>query len=61
MEEMIMFEINELDEMREDIYLVLDDNGVWNTKEEHWMTEDELYALSDDEVIDLYYKIYGRR
>ena len=54
-----MCELNAIEEMREDIYMVLDDNGVWSTKEKHWMTEDELYALSDAEVITLYSQIYG--
>ena len=50
----------EIEELREDIYMVLDDNGVWNTKKNHWMTEDELYELSDEEVVTLYNEIYGR-
>ena len=53
-----MCEINIVEEMREDIYIVLDDNGVWNAREGHWMTEDELYDLSDYEVIALYNQIY---
>lgn len=54
-----MYTMDELDEMREDIFIVLEDNGVLN-KEGHWMTEDELYDLSDEEMIDLYYQIYGK-
>ena len=53
-----MFTLDEIEEMREDIFLVLDDNGVWN-KEGHWMTEDELYDLPDEEVVQLYHQIYG--
>ena len=53
-----MFTLNEIEEMREDIFMVLDDNGIWN-KEGHWMTEDELNDLSDDEVVQLYQQIYG--
>ena len=50
--------MNAIEEMREDILIVLDDNGVWN-KEGHWMTEDELYDLLDEEVVQLYHEIYG--
>lgn len=52
-----MYTLDEIEEMREDIFLVLDDNGVWN-KEGHWMTEDELYDLPDNEVVQLYQLIY---
>lgn len=53
-----MYNQIEIEEMREDILIVLDDNGVWN-KEGHWMTEDELYDLLDEEVVQLYHEIYG--
>ena len=47
-----MYTLDEIEEMREDIFLVLDDNGVWN-KEGHWMTEDELYDNVYDVMCDI--------
>ena len=52
-----MFTFEDIEEMREDIFMVLDDNGIRN-KEGHWMTEDELNDLTDDEVVQLYKQIY---
>ena len=44
---------------REMVYMAMDDHGNL-CADGHWLTEEELYALSDDEVISMYESIYGK-
>ena len=41
------------------IYMAMDEHGIL-CSDGHWLTEEELYALSDDEVISMYESIYGK-
>ena len=50
--------LSELDMMVESILMAMDEHGCKHA-DGHWMTVDELYALSDEEVIALYNQIYG--
>jgi hypothetical protein len=39
--------------------MVMDEHGIL-CEDGHWMTEEELYALPDEEVITWYNLCYGR-
>ena len=54
-----MYEMNEIDGMIEAIAMVMDEHG-FMCEDGHWLTEDELLALPDEEVIALRNLIYGR-
>lgn len=51
--------IDFVDGTREMIYMAMDEHGVM-CADGHWMTEEELYAMSDAEVLALYDRIYGK-
>ena len=44
---------------REMVYMAMDEHGIL-CSDGRWLTEEELYALSDDEVISMYESIYGK-
>ncbi len=54
-----MYELNEIDGMVEAIFMVMDEHGIL-CDDGHWMTENELNALSNGEVVTLFNLIYGR-
>ena len=45
--------------MMEAIGLVMDEHGI-KCADGHWMTNDELIALSDEEVVALFNRCYGK-
>ncbi len=54
-----MIELNEIEMMMEAIGLVMDEHGI-KCADGHWMTNDELIALPDEEVVALFNRCYGR-
>ena len=54
-----MFDANEVEMMLEAIFMVKDEHGIL-CADGHWMTDDELNALPDEEVIALFKLCYGR-
>ena len=54
-----MYEMNEIDGLIEAFAMVLDEHGIM-CEDGHWMTEEELYTLPDEEVLALYDCIYGK-
>ena len=54
-----MYELNEIDGMVDAIFMVMDEHGTL-CDDGHWMTEAELIALPEKEVIALFNLIYGR-
>lgn len=54
-----MYERNEIDAMIDAIGMVMYEHGI-KCADGHWMTNDELLALPDEEVIALCNRIYGR-
>lgn len=44
---------------REMIFMAMDEHGIM-CEDGHWLTEAELYGLSDDAVISMYESIYGK-
>ena len=54
-----MFEQMEIEMMMEAIALVMDEHGIM-CADGHWMTNDELIELSDEEVVDLFNRCYGK-
>ena len=54
-----MIELNVIELMKEAIFMVMDGHGIL-CDDGHWMTEEELYALHDEEVIALYNLCYGK-
>ena len=54
------FEMSDyIDGAREMVFMAMDEHGIL-CEDGHWLTEEELYALSDDEVISMYESIYGK-
>ena len=56
---MKIYERNEIDAMIDAIGMAMDEHGI-KCADGHWMTNDELLALPDEEVIALCNRIYGR-
>ena len=54
-----MYELDEIDAMVEAVFMVMEDHGI-KCADGHWMTEEELYALPDEEVLALYECIYRK-
>ena len=54
-----MFECAEIDIMVDWIGMAMDEHGI-KCADGHWMTDEELLELSDEEVISLCNQIYGR-
>lgn len=54
-----MIELTEIDAMIDAIGMAMDEHGI-KCAEAHWMTNDELIELPDEEVIALFNRIYGR-
>lgn len=54
-----MIELNEIEMMMEAIGLVMDEHGI-KCADGHWMTDAELIALSDEEVVALFNRCYGK-
>ena len=44
---------------REMVYMAMDEHGIL-CDDGHWMTEEELYEMSDAEVLKLYEMCYGK-
>ena len=53
------FTEEEIEGMSEMVYMAIDEHG-WLCDDGHWMTEEELYAMSDAEVLKLYEMCYGK-
>ena len=54
------FEMSDyIDGAREMVFMAMDEHGIL-CEDGHWMTEEELYALPDEEVIALYNLCYGK-
>ena len=54
-----MYERNEIDAMIDAIGMAMDEHGI-KCADGHWMTNEELVELPDEEVIALCNLIYGR-
>lgn len=54
-----MIELTEIEMMMEAIGMAMDEHGI-KCADGHWMTNDELIALSDEEVVALFNRCYGR-
>ena len=54
-----MYERNEIDAMIDAIGMAMDEHGI-KCADGHWMTNDELIELSDEEVVDLFNRCYGK-
>lgn len=54
-----MCNLTEIEEMFIGIEILMDDQGI-HCDDGHWMTDEELLALSDDEIVYLYNLCYGR-
>lgn len=54
-----MYEFNEIDAMIDAIGMAMDEHGI-KCADGHWMTEEELYAMSDAEVLALYDRVYAK-
>ena len=54
-----MYEFIEIDAMIDAIGMAMDEHGI-KCADGHWMTDDELLALPEEKVIDLFNQIYGR-
>ena len=54
-----MIELNVIELMKEAIFMAMDEHGIL-CDDGHWMTEEELYALPDEEVITLCNLCYGK-
>ena len=54
-----MIELTEIEMMMEAIGLVMDEHGI-KRADGHWMTDVELIALPDEEVVALFNRCYGR-
>jgi hypothetical protein len=48
-----------IDGAREMVFMAMDEHGIL-CEDGHWMTEEELYTLPDEEVLALYDCIYGK-
>ena len=54
------FEMSDyIDGAREMVFMVMDEHGIL-CEDGHWMTEEELYAMSDAEVLEWYNLCYGK-
>ena len=56
---MKVIELNEIEMMMEAIGLVMDEHGI-KCADGHWMTDAELIALPDEEVVALFNRCYGK-
>ena len=54
-----MIELTEMEMMMEAVAMAMDEHGI-KSADGHWMTNDELLKLPDEEVIALCNLIYGR-
>lgn len=54
-----MYTMSEIDEMIDGIGMLMDEHGI-RCDDGHWMTDEELLALSDDEIVHLFNLCYGR-
>ena len=54
-----MYEFNEIDAMIDAIGMAMDEHGI-KRADGHWMTNEELVELPDEEVIALFNQVYGR-
>ena len=54
-----MFYMSEIDGMIEAIAMVMDEHGIL-CEDGHWMTNDELIVLPEEEVIRLFKLCYGK-
>ena len=48
-----------IDGTREMVFMLMDEHGIL-CEDGHWLTEEELYAMPDAEVLKLYEKCYGK-
>lgn len=51
--------VDYIDGAREMVFMAMDEHGIL-CEDGHWMTEEELYAMSDAEVLKLYEMCYGK-
>jgi len=56
---MKMIELTEIEMMMEAIGMAMDEHGI-KCADGHWMTNDELLKLPNEEVIALFNRCYGR-
>lgn len=57
---MSKFEVYDfVDGTREMLFMLMDEHGIL-CDDGHWMTEEELYALSDAEVLEWFELCYGK-
>ena len=56
---MKVIELTEIEMMMEAIGMAMDEHGI-KCADGHWMTNDDLLALSDEEVVALFNRCYGR-
>ena len=54
-----MIELTKMEMMMEAVAMAMDEHGV-KCADGHWMTNEELIELPDEEVIALFNQIYGR-
>ena len=54
-----MYELNEMDVMIEAIFMAIEEHGC-KCADGHWLTEEEVFSMSEEQIIDLFKKIYGR-
>lgn len=54
-----MNKFEELEMMHEAIYMAMDEHGI-RCEDGHWMTSEELLALSDEEVVCLFNLFYNQ-
>ena len=54
-----MIELTEIEMMMEAIGMVMDEHGI-KCADSHWLTNDELIALSVEEVVALFNRCYGK-
>lgn len=54
-----MNKFEELEMMHEAIYMVMDEHGI-RLEDGHWMTSEELLALSNEEVVRLFNLCYNQ-
>ena len=54
-----MIELTEIEMMMEAIGMVMDEHGI-KCADGHWLTNDELIALSDEEVVALFNRCSGK-
>ena len=54
-----MIELTEMEMMMEAVAMAMDEHGI-KCADGHWMTNDELLKLPNEEVIALFNRCYGR-